>query len=125
VRTTLPRSTSTPFQLRNSPASSAPHRCSHTPTAIAVVSQAPVIPLLVRPPISFPSTPAKTPARPSQAARRRSAGISRQAAGFPCFHRGPNTLAGPGQAPLWANPTATIPIFIFLSNYSNSILIKV
>jgi hypothetical protein len=38
---------------------------------------------------------------------------------------GSNPLAGPGQAPLWAKPTATVPIFIFLSNYSNSILIKV
>jgi hypothetical protein len=27
--------------------------------------------------------------------------------------------------PLWAKPTATVPIYIFLSNYSNSILIKV
>jgi hypothetical protein len=31
----------------------------------------------------------------------------------------------PGQAPAWAKPTATVPIFIFISNYSNSILIKV
>jgi hypothetical protein len=50
---------------------------------------------------------------------------------LPCFRRGPkgesgpNPLAGPGQAPLWVQPTATVPIFIFLSNYSNSILIKV
>jgi hypothetical protein len=34
-------------------------------------------------------------------------------------------LAGLGQAPAWAKPTTTVPIFIFLSNYSNSILIKV
>jgi hypothetical protein len=33
--------------------------------------------------------------------------------------------AGPGQVPAWAKPTATVPIFIFLSNYSNSFLIKV
>jgi hypothetical protein len=50
---------------------------------------------------------------------------------FPCFGRGPkrpsgsNPLARPSQVPLWAKPTATVPIFIFLSNYSNSILIKV
>jgi hypothetical protein len=50
---------------------------------------------------------------------------------FPCFGRdlkrpsGPSPLAGPGQALAWAKPTPTVPIVIFLSNYSNSILIKV
>jgi hypothetical protein len=38
---------------------------------------------------------------------------------------GPDPLAEPGRVPLWAKPTATVPIYIFLSNYSNSILIKV
>jgi hypothetical protein len=85
------------------------------------------------PPIGFPSAPTRTSARPSPAARRRSAGIGRQAAGFgfPCFQRGlkgasgANPLAGPGQVHLWAKSNATVPICIFLSNYSNSILIKV
>jgi hypothetical protein len=69
--------------------------------------------------------------------RRRPAGIGRSSAGasvgekFPYFGHGPerpngpNPLAGPGRVPLWAKPTATVPIYIFLSNYSNSILIKV
>jgi hypothetical protein len=85
------------------------------------------------PQIGFPSALARTPARPFLAARCRPAGIDRQATAFsfPCFRRGPkgvsgpNRLAGPGQVPLWAKPTATVPNFIFLSNYSNSILIKV
>jgi hypothetical protein len=50
---------------------------------------------------------------------------------FPSFGRrpkrssGPNLLAGLGQVALRAKTTAIVPIFIFVSNYSNSILIKV
>jgi hypothetical protein len=133
VSTTSPRSTSTLFQLRISLASPTPHRRSPTPTAITVVSQALVTPSSSNSPIGCPLAPARTPTRPSPVARHRPAGIGRQAAsfGFPYFGRGPkrasgpNPLAGPGQAPLWAKPTATVPIFIFCSNYSNLILIKV
>jgi hypothetical protein len=52
--TTLPRITSTPFQLPISPASPSPHRCSPTPPAITVASQALVSPLPIRPPNRLP-----------------------------------------------------------------------
>jgi hypothetical protein len=74
----------------------------------------------------LPRQPCRRPPPKSTVTAAMPAGAS-----FPYFGPGPKwpsglrLLARPGQAPLWAMPTATIPIFIFLSNYSNSILIKV
>jgi hypothetical protein len=67
--TTTPRSTSAPTSTLAPSASLAPHQCSPMPTAIAVVSQAPVTTSPSNPPIDFPSAPGRMPARPSLAAR--------------------------------------------------------
>jgi hypothetical protein len=85
----------------------------------------------------FPLVRSFSSAPPSPVNRRRPAEIGRSSAAmlvgeaFPCFGHGPKRPSGPnplsrlGQAPLWAKPTATVPVYIFLLNYSNSILIKV
>jgi hypothetical protein len=54
VSTTPPRSTSAPTSTPTPPTSPAPHWCSPTPTAIAVMSQAPLSPLPIRPLNRFP-----------------------------------------------------------------------
>jgi hypothetical protein len=103
--------------------------------------------IAARPPWRAPFHPTGTHSLPlvqsfstaphSPVSRRRPARINRSSAAapvaesFPYFGHGPkrpsglNPLAGLGQAPQWARPTATVPVYIFLLNYSNSILIKV
>jgi hypothetical protein len=138
--TTPPRSTAAPFQFQISPTSPTPHQRSPTPTAIIVVSQPPMSPLPVRPPnrLSLGSdkdTGPTFPGSPSSVGQNRPASRRlRLPLLSPWAERGewaePIGRARPGQARpgqvhLWAKSNATVPICIFHSNYSNSILIKV